>query len=297
MWERLWERHQPVGFFSILVGILTVAPIYLVPLVTVPNLVLYLALAAQGLAWVVFICAVSPARYAAAPRLASELSDLPGSPRMDVTVQLFVNRTPYGEDLGEMMVVEDWLIFEGERTRFSLGPHDVVELRRRAHVWNRPAIDLRLAGLGADVRVKIISVDPHRNPGEMLASWAAGEVRHSAISVLPPLTPMKDWRTYLRPPDKSDDVGPASCLMFAASIVAAYLALTVSRPDPRTVLYAIPAVTAVCFSWVLTDLPVTRRKAAALLKRAVECLPPGAAPIIAGIGDERAPAVSRLDRV
>ena len=126
------------------------------------------------------------------PAAAKEFADI--TPRLTVTMQLYVVKFIYGEDRGEIALVEDWMIFEGERTCFSLGPHDVAYPREREKMRGCPVVAMTLRDLPADVHLVLITNDPHRSAQGFLSIWASGRVRHPSTSVLPPMEPMAGWK-------------------------------------------------------------------------------------------------------
>ena len=140
-------------------------------------------------------CIVYAYMFAAPSPEPPELPDpTSATPRLATKLQLSCAGYVYGSDSGDLVLVGDWLIFEGDCTSFSIAAHDITAVRRRAAVRDCPAVDFKLEGLQAAVRVKLISSDPRWDPGGFLDALPSKEFPYPTISVFPPLQPMPGGR-------------------------------------------------------------------------------------------------------
>jgi hypothetical protein len=135
-------------------------------------------------------------------------------PRMNVVIHFEVDGHVYGRDRGELTLVEDWLVFEGERTNFSLAANDLTEPASKQQDRGRRQISLGLRGTTAKICMTIIAEGPPRDPSDFLSSFLSRMTDYPGISVLPPLESMPNcWRArFLR------GLGPPGSLALLVSI-------------------------------------------------------------------------------
>lgn len=189
-WERLIDFYRPTAwvFLTAFAPALGIWCVYAhASWKALPEILAWAAGVGAGMATYAAIRFAFLMRRNSDPSLSDTHDPLPGT---RVRVQLFTGPYLYGEDRGELTLVDDWLIFEGERTGFSLAPHDIEWPRRRPKTLNRHAVDFRLRGIPAFVRVKIVAEDPYTDPEGTLSAWLGHAVRVPSTSVLPPLEPM-----------------------------------------------------------------------------------------------------------
>ncbi len=112
-------------------------------------------------------------------------------PEPAVQITFSVNGCEYGMDIGQLSVEDGWLLFEGERTTFSLSQRDV-----RAEWDVNGFTRLRLLRRGARVRLKLEPVDQKRSAKAHLYTrvldWLTTDPPVPGISLLPPLSPDPD---------------------------------------------------------------------------------------------------------